>query len=362
MHKHEIIESYATLRTGLSEAAEGLKNRLTTALHLSGVKVHTVNQRVKSEASVRSKISRPDKIYETICQLTDLIGLRVVTYFEDGVEEVAKIVEEHFAVDFDRSIDKRVQVDPSSFGYRSLHYVCHPTAESLDLPFEIQIRTVLQHAWAEIEHDLGYKFPEAVPNAIKRRFSRVAGLLEIADAEFVELRETMVSYEKRVKDLHPSQADALDAMLLKSLVGSELVQASDQRLVASLGKPLAADIFYPDYLIRLLNVAGLANSAAIMELLGRRALAMPAFMSRYFQFTAESWGFEGSDFDSLQKGYSLFLLAHWRALELALADPEPLARLQSFYAQLDYPQRPQEAARVARLFFDSFASWQAPEM
>ena len=361
MHKHEIIESYAALNQGLSEAALALRHRLTSALQISGVKVHTVSQRVKSEASLRAKISRPDKIYESICQLTDLIGLRVVTYFEDEVEEVARISSELFAIDFDRSIDKRVAIDPSSFGYRSLHYVCKPSPESLDLPFEIQIRTVLQHAWAEIEHDLGYKFPEAVPNAIKRRFSRVAGLLEIADAEFVELRETMANYEKRVKNFRPSHSDNLDAVLLKSLIESPLVQSSDQGLAFFLQKPLAATIFFPDYLIRLLNVSSLPSSADIMGLFERRSQKLTEFMHRYFQFTAETWGFEGSDFDSLQKGYSLFLLAHWRALELALADSRPLGRLQEFYSQLDYPQRPAEAARVAALFFQYFKDWPVTE-
>jgi putative GTP pyrophosphokinase len=361
MHKHEIIEKYAVIRGDLAEAAEGLKQKLVTALHLSGVKVHTVNQRVKSEVSVRSKISRPDKTYDTICQLTDLIGIRVVTYFEDAVEEVARIVEENFDVDFERSIDKRVHVDPSTFGYRSLHYVCKPIADSLGLPFEIQIRTVLQHAWAEIEHDLGYKFPEAVPAAIKRRFSRVAGLLEIADAEFVELRETMATYENRVKDLHPSHSDILDAVLLKSLVDSGLVTTADQKLTKTLGKPLSTPIFFPDYLIRLLNLSGLSNSADIFDLLTRRSSEIASFMKRYFEFTAETWGFEGQDFDSLQRGYSLFLLAHWHALDLALLDTRPITRLEKFYAQLDYPNKPEEAIRVAKLFYQYFSQWTPSE-
>jgi len=360
MHKHEIIESYAALRGDLAGAAQSIHDRITTALQLSGVKVHTVNHRVKSEMSVRGKISRPDRIYETIGQLTDLIGLRIVTYFEDGVEEVAKIIEDLFAIDYDRSIDKRVQIDPSSFGYRSLHYVCKPIAETLNLPFEIQIRTVLQHAWAEIEHDLGYKFPEAVPNAIRRRFSRVAGLLEIADAEFMELRATMETYEKRVQDFHPSHATGLDAMLLKSLVDSPLVMATDLKLVGALRKPLATHIFFPDYLIRLLNLAHLESSADILEELAQRSAHMPAFMERYFEFTAATWGFDGSDFDSLQRGYSLFLLAHWRILEHALEDKRARGTLETFYSKLDYPQNQDEAARVAEQFLEYFSEWPSP--
>ncbi|MBC7659999.1 MAG: hypothetical protein H7249_09850 [Chitinophagaceae bacterium] len=359
MHNHEIIESYAGLRGDLIEAGELLHKKLTTALHLSGVKVHTVSQRVKTEHSLRNKISRPDKIYDSIEQLTDLIGLRVVTYFEDSVEEVARIVEEAFVIDFDRSIDKRFRIDPSSFGYRSLHYVCHSTSESLGLPFEIQIRTVLQHAWAEIEHDLGYKFPETVPNAIKRRFSRVAGLLEIADAEFVELRESMKRYEINVKDheFQPSYADSMDAVVLKTLAESALVEQYDQSLAQALEKPLGTVIFFPDYLIRMLHAVNLHSSADIVSMLKTKGQHLGSFMQRYFEFTRETWDFDGQDFDTFQKAYSLFLLAHWRALELARHDADPLQRLQNFYGKLDYPQNETEASRVAELFYTFFGSW-----
>ena len=52
------------------------------------------------------------------------------------------------------------------------------------LKAEIQVRTILQHAWAEIEHDIQYKSVEVIPTPIRRRFMALAGLLEIADREF----------------------------------------------------------------------------------------------------------------------------------------------------------------------------------
>lgn len=363
MHHHDMLEAYAALQNDCHSAALQLMERLKLALQQSGVKVHTVSHRVKTESSVRSKLSRPDKIYSELPEITDLIGLRVVTYFEDAVEDVARLVEENFSVDFARSVDKRVTLDPSTFGYRSLHYVCHASPESADLPFEIQIRTVLQHAWAEIEHDLGYKFPEAVPNSIKRRFSRVAGLLEIADAEFTELRSLMEKYEKRVKaeDFLPANSDRLDAVLLKSLIDSTLVQSSDNLLVEALQKPLANIIFFPDYLIKLLNAAGLGSAAEIMRMLTLAQKDLVSFMERYFAFTEETWGFTGADLDSLQKGYSLFLIAHWKAWETASRAEEPDQVLQAFYAQLDYPNDPDEALRVGQSFHRFFAGWSQQE-
>lgn len=359
MLQHEILKSFSEKESTCQHSAIVLVERLKLALQQSGVKVHTVSFRIKSENSVRSKLSRPDKIYSDLSEITDLIGLRVVTYFEDAVEEVARLVEENFSVDFARSVDKRFHADPSTFGYRSLHYVCHASKDSADLPFEIQIRTVLQHAWAEIEHDLGYKFPEAVPNSIKRRFSRVSGLLEIADAEFTELRSLMEKYEKRVKskDFLPINSDKLDAVLLKSLIESTQVQNSDTHLVEALGKPLANIIFFPDYLIKLLNAAGLGSAAEIMLRLGAAQKDLVSFMERYFAFTEETWSFSGADLDSLQKGYSLFLIAHWQAWTRASKSDDPAAHMQSFYAQLDYPNDPDEALRVGKAFCSFFKDW-----
>jgi len=77
-----------------------------------------------------------------------------------------------------------------------LHYVASLISEREKLTeykrfagikVEIQIRSTLQHAWAEIEHDIGYKGENSVPDSLKRNFSRVAALLEVADIELMQL-------------------------------------------------------------------------------------------------------------------------------------------------------------------------------
>lgn len=356
MHKHEILQRYRELLPVLQKSAFTLHAGLVRLLEEAGLEVHTVSYRIKSEASVRGKIARPDRIYADIHELTDLIGLRVVTYFEDTIEAVAQLVEAHFAIDRDRSVDKRLHLDPSTFGYRSLHYVCHPSPTSGGLPFEIQIRTILQHAWAEIEHDLGYKFPEAVPLPIKRRFSRLAGLLEIADAEFVELRKTMESYESEVKT-RLADSQGLDLPLLKSIVESPAVSARDSELAQHLQKALSDSIFFPDYLIRLLQASGLTGAHEILNLMAESDERLIAFMEIYFRFTMETWGFSGNDFDTLQQGYGLFLQAHWQALLRARREGRELESLTAFFRSLDYPDDEVEARRVASLFLAHFKGW-----
>jgi hypothetical protein len=59
--------------------------------------------------------------------------------------------------------------------------------------FEVQIRTVLQHAWAEFEHDIRYKgtIPDAHAPDLDRRLTLAAGLLELADREFSTIRDRL---------------------------------------------------------------------------------------------------------------------------------------------------------------------------
>ncbi|WP_414714812.1 GTP pyrophosphokinase, partial [Sporosarcina koreensis] len=145
--------------------------------------------------------------------ITDTVGVRVITYFNDDVDKIAKVIEREFEVDRENSIDKRV-TDPDRFGYSSLHYVVNFNADRVkfieykdfkEVKFEIQIRSILQHAWAEIEHDLGYKSKNEVPKEIRRDFSRIAGLLEIADNEFMRIKNFLDNYSRvmgtKIRDL-----------------------------------------------------------------------------------------------------------------------------------------------------------------
>jgi len=66
--------------------------------------------------------------------------------------------------------------------------------------FEIQIRTILQHAWAEIEHDRNYKFSGKLPDGITRRFKLLAGSLEMSDREFNNIAKEIDSISKQVEE------------------------------------------------------------------------------------------------------------------------------------------------------------------
>lgn len=169
---------------------------------------HQINYRIKDRDSLANKLLRKNNKYSSLKDITDIVGLRIVTYFEDDIDKIAEIFKTEFEIDSTNSIDKR-ELEADRFGYRSLHYVASLNKTRLQLTeykkfkglkFEVQIRSILQHSWAEIEHDLGYKGEHEIPLSAKRTFYRVAALLEQADIEFVKLKTQIVAYEAVIKE------------------------------------------------------------------------------------------------------------------------------------------------------------------
>ena len=166
--------------------------------------MYAVTHRIKTAESIRGKLERkPDK-YPSITELRDILGFRVICYFQEDIDDIADRIAGAFRIDRKRSTDKRELIDATSFGYLSLHYIIAlPDDEGFpenlsDLWFEVQIRTILQHTWAEIEHDLGYKSEFGVPRAIRRSFSRAASLLETADNLFTDIKRRLAEYKQEV--------------------------------------------------------------------------------------------------------------------------------------------------------------------
>ncbi len=168
------------------------------------IKVANVESRGKSLESFGRKASLADeddpgrpKYRHPLKDIKDMAGVRVITFFPKTVDAVDAAINAELDVT-ERSDKGDVLRQQEKFGYQSIHYLVKLRANRTALPeytrfkdlvAEIQVRTVLQHAWAEIEHDIQYHSAEAIPGAIRRRFMSLAGMLEIADREFQAIQD-----------------------------------------------------------------------------------------------------------------------------------------------------------------------------
>lgn len=185
----DAVESYRLNRSiyqALCVSVEGIVRNVLAARKLE---ILSVTSRAKTIESFEEKLRR--KRYEAPArEMVDLAGIRVVAFIERDVRIASEILKELFDVIGEHSGDKADELGAERVGYRSVHLVCTLGAGRTGLPeysrfsdmvFEIQIRTALQHAWAEVEHDRSYKFKGSLPAGMRRRFNLIAGLLELAD-------------------------------------------------------------------------------------------------------------------------------------------------------------------------------------
>ncbi len=180
-----------------TRAARKVRSILEELLHAKRIQFDRVDARVKTRKSFLEKAAKRvggrRKYTAPTEQIMDSVGVRVITYLDSTVSEVGALIESEFEIDRANSLDKGETLGTDRVGYRSRHYVGKlgrkraelvECAEFKDIPFEIQVRSLLQHAWSELEHDRRFKYPGELPDDIKRRFALLAGQLEMVDREF----------------------------------------------------------------------------------------------------------------------------------------------------------------------------------
>ena len=209
-----IIEEYRESRDIFARLGEEVHKILKSIAEQENIEPMILEHRVKEEDSLSGKLELKGEKYRFLSDITDILGARFVCYFTDEVYKVADKIEEIFVVDWDNSVDKSKTLKEDTFGYLSVHYVCslpegrgYPE-ELTGRKFEIQLRSGLQHIWAATSHDITYKSEFDVPREVKRSFSRLAGIIELADEEFVRARNKMSDYTEEIhKKIIENSAD-----------------------------------------------------------------------------------------------------------------------------------------------------------
>lgn len=213
-HRIHALEKYGAVRERYLRYAVAIETILRMAL--KDIPTHHISARAKGIDRFAEKASKPDpddptrpKYPDPITEIEDLAGARVIAYVLRALPQIEDVVVREFDV-VERS-DKGAQlIEKALVGYRSIHLIVRMKPERVklleyrefsDLRAEVQIRTILQHAWAEIEHDMRYK-PASEPNKeLSQRFTALAGLIEVGDREFDQIYEIDERRRQSLRDL-----------------------------------------------------------------------------------------------------------------------------------------------------------------
>ncbi len=233
LHCEAILDEYRENLPRFLEVKEEILSSLKSTFDEAGLLLAGLESRVKTESSLAGKLELKGQKYKTLADITDIIGLRIITFYIDDVDKVASAVERLFTVDWENSVDKRKVHEIDSFGYLSLHYIC--SRPDFPYRFEIQMRTVLQHAWANMNHDTGYKSGVEVPKRYLRNLSRLAGMLELVDEQFSLIRSELTDYRRKVQALVASgnlDEVPLDGDTFRSFLGLHPFNQLNRRIAS----------------------------------------------------------------------------------------------------------------------------------
>lgn len=191
------IDEYALL-------AKEIEYILKTSIFNNNIKVASISSRTKTVDSFCEKIHR--KAYcDPIKNITDFAGVRIVYLYTEDLFKIRGLIEHEFKI---IEVVDKLNNDEDRFGYGALHYLCklkpgHKGArydKLKDLICEIQVRTILQDAWAIVAHELSYKNESDIPKQFRRRLNALSGLFEIADAQFELIRKARNDYQSEKID------------------------------------------------------------------------------------------------------------------------------------------------------------------
>lgn len=288
----DLRRDYGALRPLYKSFTDRVRTLIADLLRQYGVRVQSVEARAKSVSGLLEKVQRADKMYrDPLREVTDLSGVRIIAYYNRDVETIGQILSREFRVDCEHSIDKAQSLGADQFGYQSIHYILQVPSSRValtewhafrDLKVEVQIRTVLQHAWAAINHSLTYKVQADVPRLLRRRLNRISALLEAADAEFDDLHDALAVTPPGAAgpgaDSGPLRTGtAIDALSLQGYLDTRGVEAHWETMVEQADfAPLPAIDGGAAARSNLLAFLGLAGIITIDELDRRLHAVMPS--------------------------------------------------------------------------------------
>lgn len=289
------IELLEINRSNLQSFSERLIMLIEDALKYHNQTVHSVSARVKSKESFAKKFSSDNKLYTSMWDVHDIIGIRIITLFNSDIAKIRKIIEDEFSFDDIKSGDKRRLLGDDQFGYMSYHYICNlkrPRSNLIEyknyknIRFEIQIRSILQHAWAEIEHDIGYKSETPISREDRRLFSRIASLLEQADENFDIIRQNWHESNAKLAETIDKREKSIPINIksLTALYNSSVSVEGDKILAEKSDVVIAYSKFnISQKEIDALNYIGFKDTKKLVNYLESKMKEITDFASNYIK-------------------------------------------------------------------------------
>jgi ppGpp synthetase/RelA/SpoT-type nucleotidyltranferase len=207
----------------------------------------TVKMRVKTLESLSEKRSFLTRSTgDPNPQIKDLLGLRIVVPFQEEVEQAVELLRQHFNTEqIERKSEK---LTFREFAYDSVHLEI-PLTDNLELPsdckpvVEVQVRTILQDAWAEVEHELIYKNHFRFPNndSIRKKLAAVNASLSLADMIFQEIRDAQKEMAKWGQERFQAMLDkATQVEVVNPVMEFEPTEIPPQATLPGIESPAAS--------------------------------------------------------------------------------------------------------------------------
>jgi len=193
MNLSELNQAYQDRRPALEDLAQSARRHLQRKIQQKRIKVHSLHHRIKELDSLREKAKRRG-VQDPLRDVHDLVGLRVVCLFRSDVPQILAIIRQSF--DVIEEEDKEDRDEKRVFDYMAVHVIAKMKPGDIGrgqaarprIPFEIQVRTIGQDAWASVSHHLAYKQEASFPPHHFRDLYALNALFYLADTHFELLK------------------------------------------------------------------------------------------------------------------------------------------------------------------------------
>ncbi|HEU0085802.1 MAG TPA: hypothetical protein VFQ59_02485 [Candidatus Paceibacterota bacterium] len=207
-YKQKILSDYKNKSELYQEFCQAIGQVMESMLKKGAYKYH-LSYRVKEFASLDEKIERKEKngkVYKSLKDIEDIAGVRVVFYHRSDRDELMKMLKKEFG--------STVKLEETSkvSGYRSMHAIVSFSNNRLSLSeyerfkglkCEVQLTLILDHAWAEVEHDILYKEDAEISLLSRKDYLYLKKKMETVMSEYIkkgsEELESIATEIKKIK-------------------------------------------------------------------------------------------------------------------------------------------------------------------